>query len=259
MGKPKRDIVGQVFERLTVLEEIPGKKGQPRMIRCQCQCGKVILANKAKVMSGNTRSCGCYRSRKYQELIVGHKFGKLLALELVSEKSPTGHTRYKVKCLCDCGNTSKPFAQSLVHGTATSCGCRRDQYEKITGERSHQFTGHKGISGSLWSHFIYQAKDRNLEFGIDIAYAWDLLEQQSNRCFFTGVPIVAYGPHITASLDRIDRTQGYVPGNVQWVHKIVNIMRNIYSVEQFTKVGLLMAQKRGWSPPNRKQALTYEL
>ena len=28
-----------------------------------------------------------------------------------------------------------------------------------------------------------------------------------------------------ASLDRIDRTKGYEPGNVQWVHKIVNDMK----------------------------------
>lgn len=29
----------------------------------------------------------------------------------------------------------------------------------------------------------------------------------------------------TASLDRIDSDQGYILGNIQWVHKIVNIMK----------------------------------
>ena len=30
----------------------------------------------------------------------------------------------------------------------------------------------------------------------------------------------------TASPDRIDCSQGYVKGNIRWVHKYVNIMRN---------------------------------
>lgn len=29
----------------------------------------------------------------------------------------------------------------------------------------------------------------------------------------------------TASLDRIDSTKGYVEGNVQWIHKRLNIMK----------------------------------
>lgn len=30
----------------------------------------------------------------------------------------------------------------------------------------------------------------------------------------------------TASLDRIDSTKGYVEGNVQWIHKDINLMKN---------------------------------
>ena len=37
----------------------------------------------------------------------------------------------------------------------------------------------------------------------------------------------------TASLDRIDSSLGYTIGNVQWVHKHVNVMKNIYPQNMF--------------------------
>lgn len=40
--------------RLSVLEELPGKK-----VRCRCSCGAEIVAKKWNVETGHTRSCGC--------------------------------------------------------------------------------------------------------------------------------------------------------------------------------------------------------
>ena len=37
----------------------------------------------------------------------------------------------------------------------------------------------------------------------------------------------------TASLDRIDSSKGYVIGNVQWVHKDINIMKNKFDNQYF--------------------------
>ena len=39
--------------------------------------------------------------------------------------------------------------------------------------------------------------------------------------------------NITASLDRIDSSKGYIEGNVQWVHKRVNLMKGNMSTENF--------------------------
>ena len=59
MRKPL-DIVGQRFFKLVVLEYIGGSNGDPSFL-CKCDCGekKVILLG--SLMSGNTRSCGCWR------------------------------------------------------------------------------------------------------------------------------------------------------------------------------------------------------
>ena len=63
--------------------------------------------------------------------------------------------------------------------------------------------------------------------------AWELFEAQDKRCALSGVPL-KFSTNIrdqrgtqTASLDRIDSSKGYVLGNVQWVHKKVNIMKNV--------------------------------
>lgn len=48
----------------------------------------------------------------------------------------------------------------------------------------------------------------------------------------------------TASLDRIDSSKGYVEGNVQWVHKVVNLMKNTLSQEEFKDWCRVVA---GWS------------
>ena len=76
---------------------------------------------------------------------------------------------------------------------------------------------------------------RSLDWDIDIDYIADLLEQQQNKCFLSGIPITAVGDfnHITASIDRIDNSKGYSRGNVQLVHKKVNMMRGQLSVEDF--------------------------
>jgi len=241
-------LVGQTYGRLTILEELPGVKGKMRMVKCACECGNITIVRKAHIKNGRTRSCGCYR-RQREENMIGRRFGKLVVQEITGCHE-YGHLRRRAKCLCDCGNTTVPTTAALLRGNTSSCGCRRDQYEKLSGSQSPHFTGHGQISGTLWGQFVAGAKRRHLMFTIDLPYAWTLFEQQGGRCVFTNLELVACGPRekVTASLDRIDSQQGYVPGNVQWVHKIVNMMRGSYSVARFMSVCLLVAQRQGWRP-----------
>ena len=82
------------------------------------------------------------------------------------------------------------------------------------------------------------AKRRNLEFAIDPQYVWELFLTQNRKCALSGKEI-GFGELChsvaTASLDRIDNSQGYVVGNVQWVHKDLNRMRNSFDVEYFVE------------------------
>jgi hypothetical protein len=89
--------------------------------------------------------------------------------------------------------------------------------------------GYQEISASYWAALRGGAKRRNLEFSISVEYAWGLYEQQNSLCALSGLPIdfrgAAMSSDKTASLDRIDSKEGYIEGNVQWLHKAVNRMK----------------------------------
>ena len=57
---------------------------------------------------------------------------------------------------------------------------------------------------------------------------------QERRCALSGVPI-SFEDH-TASLDRIANAVGYVKGNVQWLHKHVNMGKRDISQEVFIQM-----------------------
>lgn len=85
-----------------------------------------------------------------------------------------------------------------------------------------------------------RAKQRDYEFTITIEDIWDIYIAQDKVCALSGVPIDFKG---TASLDRVDNSQGYVRENIQIVHKDVNYMKYIYSQDYFIKICNLVASK----------------
>lgn len=61
-------------------------------------------------------------------------------------------------------------------------------------------------------------------------------KKQHKRCALTGVEIefgTAWNKVCTASLDRIDSNEGYIEGNVQWVHKAINLMKRDMTDAEF--------------------------
>jgi len=87
--------------------------------------------------------------------------------------------------------------------------------------------GFGNISLDFWSRNLHSAKKRNFLFDITIDYAWNLFLDQKGRCALTGLPLSLNEKKCSASLDRINNSKGYVAGNVQWVHKDINIMKNV--------------------------------
>lgn len=55
----KKDLVGQTFGLLTVIEELPERKNNCVVWLCQCKCGNIIKVATNSLTSGNTSSCGC--------------------------------------------------------------------------------------------------------------------------------------------------------------------------------------------------------
>jgi hypothetical protein len=80
-----------------------------------------------------------------------------------------------------------------------------------------------------------EAAKRGIPFEIDADHIEQLMKAQNNCCALSGLPIELgwYRERTTASLDRIDSAKGYVPGNVQWLHKAVNIMKGAVDQRYF--------------------------
>jgi hypothetical protein len=150
------------------------------------------------------------------EQLIGKKFNKLLVIELVPYFSKAQNKYlYWAKVKCNCGNIFEITRRSL--GRRQAC----DECELLRKEK--QFYWGKVLSG---------ARDRNIEISINVEYAWELLKRQEYRCALTGKKITFGTPGVksrwggrTASLDRIDSSLGYIEGNVQWVHKDINLMK----------------------------------
>ena len=114
--KPKNDLTGQTFGRLTAVEYV----GQSSW-KCRCTCGSNCTVKTSNLKNGHTQSCGCM-AREQSAIngakikdITGQRFGKLVALRYL------GHSTWELQC--DCGNITAARLNNLQKGHTTSCGC----------------------------------------------------------------------------------------------------------------------------------------
>ena len=59
-----KDLTGQTFGRLTVLERAENTKSGSARWFCRCSCDKEKIVAGSHLMSGKTTSCGCYNAEK---------------------------------------------------------------------------------------------------------------------------------------------------------------------------------------------------
>lgn len=129
-----KDLTGQRFGKLLVLECAGKPDGRRYYWKCQCDCGNIKIVAGASLTSGNTKSCGCLTKetglQKWNQeqsekakISIGTKFGKLMVIEdLGMRQQVPGHNRRWYKCLCDCGNIYEVQGNMLKQGQAISCG-----------------------------------------------------------------------------------------------------------------------------------------
>ncbi len=161
------------------------------------------------------------------------------------------HKKNKYYFLCSCLKCGKENVKkrcpSVLRGTTKTCGCKKDMYVSNRGSKSYNWTGCGAISGSWMKKLRRQAKVRGYELNVSIEYLSSLYENQNKKCAYTDIDIV-FGivddkQSKTASLDRIDNTKGYVVGNVQWVHKKINLLKHTLSHKDFVELCKLVARK----------------
>lgn len=66
-----KDLTGQKFGRLTVIERAPNK-GKKTMWRCKCDCGNETVVAGGNLTNGHIVSCGCYNDERRIEAHTKH-------------------------------------------------------------------------------------------------------------------------------------------------------------------------------------------
>ena len=162
----------------------------------------------------------------------------MLVVEARHSASRNGHIKWT--CLCDCGTKKDILGTHLTAGRTKPCGWVRWR----TGPRHVQWTGCGDISGDYFNQLKRGAdgsKGRSpLRFEVSIEYLWELFLSQNKCCSLTGLPLEfrrkTHDEPQPASLDRIDSSKGYIEGNVQWVHKDINLMKGRLDQARFIEL-----------------------
>lgn len=164
--------------------------------------------------------------------LIGIKFGKLTPIKLLEERR--GNYRYWL-CNCDCGNTKEIRSSHLLKGYSKSCGCSWHYKNK----NHSNWQGYEDIPLDFFNNIKRGAESRKIEFNITIEYLWSVFLKQEKKCALSGIDLLFADTRKNknnkknVSIDRIDSNKGYIEGNVQWVHKTINIMKNKLSDEEF--------------------------
>jgi hypothetical protein len=145
------------------------------------------------------------------------------------------------KCRCECGNISHIKTYHLTKGYSKQC-VECGHKPKIYTEELDEF---------LWNRILSNASKRKIKVQISRHDAYQLFLKQDKKCALTDLPLRFANSATdylkggtTASLDRINSDKGYETGNLQWVHKDVNKMKNIFDENYFIKLCVLVAQHK---------------
>lgn len=164
----------------------------------------------------------------------GQKFGLLTVLNREYREDVKSHQAFW-KCKCECGKIKIASTKLLRRGAIKSCGC----LTRLKGKDNPRFKGYEEIGSGYIDIVKRGAKTRNIQYDLSYEYLWNLFLKQERKCALSGVIlnlVVNYRKdkkEHTASLDRIDSSIGYIQGNVQWVHKTINFMKQDYTQQEF--------------------------
>lgn len=118
MGKIK-DLTGQKFGKLTVLEITNERRNRQVVWKCQCECGNITYVVGQALRTGHTTTCGCgHHSSKNVKQLEGQKFSKLTVLGRIGSDERRNATW---DCICECGNHRICTSNQLLKMEVRSC------------------------------------------------------------------------------------------------------------------------------------------
>lgn len=180
-----------------------------------------------KAYKGNTRPI--YKGKDYTGSVINN-WKVLGPIDCVKGIGRNYHTKWLCQCLC--GSEQKWVDKYNLTKGLTS-GCSNCYTERHSGSNNPNWKGYKEIPSSLVTHIKHGAKSRRIKYSLSNKYLNELWIKSKGKCALSGIDI---DMSKTASLDRIDSSKGYIQGNVQWVHKNINIMKRDIPQKEFIRI-----------------------
>lgn len=191
---------------------------------------------------------------KHEELI-GRLYGKWTLISFEQNKR-------KCRCRCTCGKEKLVWFTHLIRNKTKGCNACAN-----IGAKSKCWKGVGEISADWWRSHVTRGgtklrmsnRNKVIEIHITMEEAWQLFLKQNRRCALSGVEISfpkTNASNGTASLDRIDSAKGYELGNVQWVHKTVNLMKNKLAQDEFIEFCACITEQRRSNRKNHERTNT---
>lgn len=166
--------------------------------------------------------------------------------EIISKKGKRYTRRI---CIVECPRCQYSYKRAYGNlGNATKCrNC--SQLENNTNKTGKGHSSIGEVSGTYINSLKQKARQRNIPWNLTTQDLYNLYIEQNRKCALSGLDIKLYtytkktstgkSRHIntsimTGSLDRMDSSKDYTLDNVQWVHKVINIMKNTLDVNDFT-------------------------
>jgi hypothetical protein len=176
-----------------------------------------------------------------------------------NETKVNNDNRKLLHVICKCGTIDFKEERNLLSGRTTSCKSCSAKKTAINHPPPIMYKGFGDLSGTHYLTIRNNAIRRNILFNLSPEYLWRLYERQKGKCALTGVDLVlnrslknnnVNWDVITASVDRIKSDCGYEDGNVWWVHKEVNRLKNNYSMDELLYWCKLLVNRHGNPEPS---------
>ena len=120
VGRAK-NLIGQKFDRLTVLYRTKHNNSSDTWWKCQCDCGALVDKRGDSLKVNTYNACPeCYLKENLQKNLKNKVFGYLT---VINEDGRDKFGRMRWKCKCECGNETTVNSSALIEGQTISCGC----------------------------------------------------------------------------------------------------------------------------------------
>lgn len=132
----RKIIINKLFGYLLVEKEILITGRKMKHFECKCKCGNIIIVSYGNLMSGNTKSCGCFRKKKMSRR-KGNKNPCWNPNITDSERNADRILRGNSK--------SKKWRLKVLNRDNNICQCCKLQKEKLISHHIYSWKTHKRL------------------------------------------------------------------------------------------------------------------